>query len=140
MGLGRAAELCRLELPAAGPAIGLLRNQLEGALLQLEGVTINGHQQQRLPHVSNLAFQQVDGNALMLGFNKNIAVATGSACTSASMEPSFVLKALGLQDELARSSLRFSLGRFTTAEEINYTIQKVSETVNTLRALSHSNS
>jgi cysteine desulfurase len=136
VGFGKAAELCRLEMPAASDHLSKLRDQLEQALLKLEGVTVNGHQQQRLPHVSNLAFQYVDGNALMLGFNKHIAVATGSACTSASMEPSFVLKALGLQDELARSSLRFSLGRFTTPEEIDYTIQKVTDTVTTLRKLS----
>lgn len=135
VGLGKAAELCRQHLQQEGERLALLRDQLEQALLQLEGVQVNGDTEHRLPHVSNLAFSQVEGNALMLGFNKNIAVATGSACTSASMEPSFVLKALGLQDELARSSLRFSLGRFTTSEEINYTIGKVSETVRSLRAL-----
>jgi cysteine desulfurase len=135
-GLGKAAELCRLQLQAEGERMRTLRDKLEKALLQLEGVQVNGDTEHRLPHVSNLAFAHVDGNALMLGFNKNIAVATGSACTSASMEPSFVLKALGLEDELARSSLRFSIGRFTTEEEIDYTIQKVTDTVNTLRSLS----
>ncbi|NII23868.1 IscS subfamily cysteine desulfurase [Pseudoflavitalea sp. X16] len=135
-GFGKAAELCRLQLQAEGTRMRTLRNKLEKALLQLEGVQVNGDTEHRLPHVSNLAFAHVDGNALMLGFNKNIAVATGSACTSASMEPSFVLKALGLEDELARSSLRFSIGRFTTEEEIDYTIQKVTDTVNTLRSLS----
>lgn len=139
-GFGKAAELCRLQLAAEGLRLGHLRDKLEGAFLQLEGVFINGDREHRLPHVTNLAFQYVDGNALMLGFNKHIAVATGSACTSASMEPSFVLKALGLADELARSSLRFSLGRFTTEEEIDYTIQKVSETVQTLRKLHPLNS
>lgn len=134
-GFGKAAELCRQQLPAEGERLSRLRDQLEGALLSLPGVLVNGGREHRLPHVTNLAFKGVDGNALLLGFNKNIAVATGSACTSASMEPSFVLKALGLDDELARSSLRFSLGRFTTEEEIGYTIQKVTKTVNTLRAL-----
>ncbi|MDF2187280.1 IscS subfamily cysteine desulfurase [Paraflavitalea sp. CAU 1676] len=135
VGLGKAAELCRLHLQAEGGRLSQLRDQLEQGLLLLEGVQVNGGADNRLPHVSNLAFPNVDGNALMLGFNKNIAVATGSACTSASMEPSFVLKALGLPDDLARSSLRFSLGRFTTVAEIEYTIQRVSETVRSLRAL-----
>lgn len=139
-GFGKAAELCRLQLAAEGERLGRLRDKLEGGLLQLEGVTVNGSTAHRLPHVANLAFQYVDGNALMLGFNKQIAVATGSACTSASMEPSFVLKALGLEDELARSSLRFSLGRFTTEEEIDYVIQKVTDTVQTLRKLHPLNS
>lgn len=134
-GFGKAAELCQAQLAAEGERLGRLRDKLENALLQLEGVSVNGRSPGRLPHVTNLAFAGVDGNALMLGFNKHIAVATGSACSSASMEPSFVLKALGLTDELARSSLRFSLGRFTTEEEIDYTIEKVTETVRTLRAL-----
>ncbi len=136
VGLGKAAELCREQLAEEGQRLRKLRDKLEGALLQLEGVSVNGDAEHRLPHVSNLAFKYVDGNALMLGFNKNIAVATGSACTSASMEPSFVLKALGLEDELARSSLRFSVGRFTTEQEIDYTIEQVSQTVRTLRSLS----
>jgi cysteine desulfurase len=135
-GFGKAAELCMQQLETEGARLRLLRDKLERGLLQLEGVYINGDILQRLPHVSNLAFEYVDGNALMLGFNKNIAVAAGSACTSASMEPSFVLKALGLSDELARSSLRFSLGRFTTEEDIDYTIEQVTNTVKDLRALS----
>jgi cysteine desulfurase len=135
-GFGKAAELCREHLEIESERTRNLRNKLENALLQLEAVYINGHREHRLPHVTNLAFRYVDGNALMLGFNKDIAVATGSACSSASMEPSFVLKALGLEDELARSSLRFSLGRFTTEEEIDYTIRHVTNTVNTLRSLS----
>jgi cysteine desulfurase len=136
VGFGKAATLCRQEMATEAARIGKLRDKLEKGLLQLEGVYVNGHKAQRLPNVTNLAFKYVDGNALMLGFNKNIAVATGSACTSASMEPSFVLKALGLGDERARSSLRFSLGRFTTEEDIEYTIEQVTATVNNLRALS----
>ena len=136
VGFGKAATLCRQEMVTEAVRIGKLRDKLEKGLLQLEAVYVNGHKAQRLPNVTNLAFKYVDGNALMLGFNKNIAVATGSACTSASMEPSFVLKALGLGDELARSSLRFSLGRFTTEEDIDYTIEQVTATVNNLRALS----
>jgi cysteine desulfurase len=136
VGFGKAAILCQQEMVTEAAYIGRLRDKLENGLLRLEGVYVNGDKAQRLPNVTNLAFKYVDGNALMLGFNKNIAVATGSACTSASMEPSFVLKALGLGDELARSSLRFSLGRFTTEEDIDYTIEQVTATVNHLRTLS----
>lgn len=136
VGLGKAAELCREQLAAEAQQLQKLRDKLENALLQLEEVTVNGTAQHRLPHVANLAFKQVDGNALMLGFNKNIAVATGSACTAASMEPSFVLKAMGLEDELARSSLRFSVGRFTTEEEIDYAIEQIALTVRNLRSFS----
>jgi cysteine desulfurase len=136
VGFGKAAELCQQEMATEAVRIGMLRDKLENGLLKLEGVSLNGNKEHRLPNVTNLAFKYVDGNALMLGFNKNIAVATGSACTSASMEPSFVLKALGLEDELARSSLRFSLGRFTTEEDIDYTIEQVTATVNHLRTLS----
>ena len=138
VGFGKAAEICREHLTVEGGRLAKLRDKLEGALLQLEDVYVNGGTTHRLPHVTNLAFKYLDGNALMLGFNKHIAVAAGSACSSASMEPSFVLKALGLEDELARSSLRFSAGRFTTEEEIDYTIQKVTDTVNALRASSPS--
>lgn len=89
-----------------------------------------------MPHVTNISFKYVEGEGLMMAFNKNIAVSSGSACTSASLEPSYVLKALGLGDDLAHSSIRFSLGRFTTEEQVDYTIQKVSEAVNKLRELS----
>jgi cysteine desulfurase len=134
-GFGKAAELCSLLITEEAARLTVLRNKLENALLAIGEVYINGNAEFRLPHVSNLAFKGVDGNALMMGFNKNMAVAAGSACTSASMEPSFVLKALGLEDELARSSLRFSLGRFTTGEEIDYAIEQVGNTVRSLRAL-----
>lgn len=134
-GFGKAAELCSMLLTEEAERLTVLRNKLENALLALGEVYVNGNADLRLPHVSNLAFKGVDGNALMMGFNKNMAVAAGSACTSASMEPSFVLKALGLEDELARSSLRFSLGRFTTGEEIDYAIEQVGNTVRSLRAL-----
>jgi len=135
VGFGKAAALCQQQMQEESVRTSRLRDKLEQALLQLESVYVNGDPANRLPNVTNLAFEYVEGNALMLGFNKNIAVATGSACTSASMEPSFVLKALGLSDELARSSLRFSLGRFTTEEDIDYTIAQVITTVQNLRAL-----
>jgi cysteine desulfurase len=113
-----------------------LRDKLENALMQLEEAYVNGSREHRLPHVSNISFKYVEGEGLMMGFNKNIALSSGSACTSASLEPSYVLKALGLGDDLAHSSLRFGLGRFTTEEQIDYTIKAVSDTVIKLREMS----
>jgi cysteine desulfurase len=111
------------------------RDQLEDGLLKLGDVNINGSKKNRLPNVSNLSFKSVEGQALMMNINKEIAISSGSACTSASLEPSYVLRALGLEEELAHSSIRFSLGRFTTGEEIDYTIQEVSKAVTQLRAM-----
>ncbi len=113
-----------------------MRDKLENGLLQLEESYLNGHKTNRLPHVSNISFKHVEGEGLLMGINKNIALSSGSACTSASLEPSYVLKALGLGDDLAHSSLRFCLSRFTTEEEVDYTIMVVSETVNKLREMS----
>ena len=119
-----------------GARLRVLRDKLETSLLKLEETFLNGSKEYRLPHVSNISFKYVEGEALMMGFNKSIAVSSGSACTSASIEPSYVLKALGLGDDLAHSSLRFGLGRFTTEEQVDYAIDQVSVTVNKLRALS----
>jgi cysteine desulfurase len=113
-----------------------LRNKLEKGILAIEGTYVNGSIVHRLPNTSNIAFENVEGNALMIGLQKNIAVSSGSACTSASLEPSYVLKALAISDELAKSSLRFSVGKYTTEQEIEYVIEKVSETVSQLRELS----
>lgn len=135
VGLGKAADCCRLELEADGQRLRKLRDRLEQSLLALDDVMVNGDTSDRLPQVSNLSFGQVEGKSLLLGFTKNIAVAAGSACTSASLAPSYVLKAMGLSDERAHASIRFSLGRFTTEEDIDYTIQAVTETVNNLRSL-----
>lgn len=136
VGFGKACELCQLEMAADTERISKLRDKLETALLQLEEAYVNGSTQHRLPHVSNISFKHVEGEGLLMGFNKNIALSSGSACTSASLEPSYVLKALGLGDDLAHSSLRFGLGRFTTEEQIDYTIKSISETVNKLREMS----
>lgn len=136
VGFGKACELARLEMEAEGKCLSLLRDKLEKALLLLEESYVNGSTTHRLPHVSNVSFKYVEGEGLMMGFNKNIALSSGSACTSASLEPSYVLKALGLGDDLAHSSLRFGLGRFTTEEQIDYTIKAVSDTVNKLREMS----
>jgi cysteine desulfurase len=133
VGFGKACELAMNETKSESDRLSLLRDKLELELLKTEGVAVNGSTSHRLPHVANLSFRYVDGNALMIGLNKTIAVSSGSACTSASPEPSHVLKALSLDDDLAHSSLRFSLGRYTTEEEINYTIEHVSTTVKKLR-------
>ena len=136
VGLGKACELCRLEMAEDTARISKLRDKLEQGLTKLEESYVNGSKEHRLPHVSNISFKYVEGEGLMMGFNKNIALSSGSACTSASLEPSYVLKALGLGDDLAHSSLRFGLGRFTTEEQIDYTIEHVTETVTKLREMS----
>ena len=135
VGFGKACEICRDEMQQDANRIASLRNKLENALLQLNNVYVNGSKTHRLPNITNLSFKNVEGQALMMSINKNIAVSSGSACTSASLEPSYVLKALGLNDDLAHSSIRFSLGRFTTEEEINYAIEQVSKNVFNLREL-----
>ena len=135
-GFGKACEICLNEMEQDAGRLEILRNKLENALLQLEESYVNGNKEHRLPQVTNLSFRHVESQGLMMGFNKEIAVSSGSACTSASIEPSYVLKALGLDDEMAHSSLRFSLGRFTTAEEIDFVIRKVTESVNKLREMS----
>jgi cysteine desulfurase len=136
VGLGKAAELAMAGMQEEDARLRQLRDQLENGLLQQDQSFLNGDRENRLPQMTNISFQYVDGEALLMGINKEIAVSSGSACTSASIEPSYVLKALGLSDELAHSSLRFGLGRYTTEEEIKYTIDKVSRTVNSLRQMS----
>ena len=136
VGFGKACELAREEMQQDAERLSKLRDKLETELLHIEETYVNGSRQHRLPHVSNVSFKYVEGEGLMMGFNKNIALSSGSACTSASLEPSYVLKALGLGDDLAHSSLRFGLGRFTTEEQIDYTIKAVTDTVLKLREMS----
>ncbi len=136
VGFGKACELCMLEMEADTKRVSKLRDKLETSLLLLEEAYVNGSREHRLPHVANISFKHVEGEGLLMGFNKNIALSSGSACTSASLEPSYVLKALGLGDDLAHSSLRFGLGRFTTEEQIDYTVKAISETVIKLREMS----
>jgi cysteine desulfurase len=124
------------EMESDNARISKLRDKLENALLKIEESYLNGDKVHRLPQVTNISFKYVEGEGLMMGFNKNIALSSGSACTSASLEPSYVLKALGLGDDLAHSSLRFGLGRYTTEEQIDYTIEQVTNTVNKLREMS----
>jgi cysteine desulfurase len=136
VGFGKACEICKNEMETEGARLRILRDKLENALLQIEESYLNGNKEHRLPHVTNISFKHVEGEGLLMGFNKNIALSSGSACTSASLEPSYVLKALGLGDDLAHSSLRFGLGRFTTEEQIDYTIEAITNTVNKLREMS----
>ena len=136
VGLGRAAELCRLQMDTEPAQLAILRDRLkDGILSQLDHVFLNGHPTERTPNNLNLSFAYVEGESLMMGFS-DIAVSSGSACTSASLEPSYVLKALGVGDELAHSSIRFSVGRFNTQAEIDYTIERVVSAVRKLRQMS----
>ncbi len=136
VGFGKACEICMLDMEEDSKRISKMRDHLETELLKLEEAYVNGSREHRLPHVANISFKHVEGEGLLMGFNKNIALSSGSACTSASLEPSYVLKALGLGDDLAHSSLRFGLGRYTTDEQIEYTIKAISETVLKLREMS----
>lgn len=136
VGFGKACELCMNEMESEAARLSKMRDRLESALMELEETYVNGNREHRLPHTANISFKYVEGEGLMMGFNKNIALSSGSACTSASLEPSYVLKALGLGDDLAHSSLRFGLGRFTTDEQIDFTIKAIKETVLKLREMS----
>jgi cysteine desulfurase len=137
VGLGKAAEIAGKEMFQDAERLSKLRDKLQKALQEnLEEVYINGNEEHRMPHVTNISFKHVEGEGLMMTFNQNIAVSSGSACTSASLEPSYVLIALGLGDDLAHSSIRFSLGRFTTEEEIDMTIDMLTKGVNHMRDLS----
>lgn len=136
VGLGIACELGQKEMGGEAERLMGLRERLRtGLVQQLEDVYINGDPVRRLPGNLNTSFAYIDGESLMMGL-KEIAVSTGSACTSASLEPSHVLKALGLDDSLAHASIRFGVGRFNTAEEIEYTIGRVAEEVHRLRKIS----
>jgi cysteine desulfurase len=133
VGFGKACEICGQEMTADRQRIQPLRDRLERALLALEGAQVNGSREHRLPMVTNISFAGVEGDALLAGLGKNVALSSGSACTSASMEPSYVLKALGVDDRLAHASLRLGLGRFTTAEEVDYAIGEIGKTIGRLR-------
>ncbi len=136
VGLGEACAICMNEMDADGERLLKLRLKMERELTKALDVTqINGHKDRRLPHILNISFGFVEGEGLMMAI-KEIACSSGSACTSASLEPSYVLKALGIGDDLAHSSLRLSLGRWTTDEQVEYSIAKITEAVKKLRVLS----
>ncbi len=135
VGFGKACELCRLEMDKDAKRLSALRDKLQNALTVLEESYVNGNVANRLPHTANISFKYVEGEGLMMAM-KDLAVSSGSACTSASLEPSYVLKSLGLSDDLAHSSIRFGLGRFTTEEEVDFAIEQTKHAVNHLRELS----
>jgi cysteine desulfurase len=136
VGLGMACELCQKEMAQEAKRAFALRERLrQGIVSKLEDVYLNGHPTERLPGNLNISFAYVEGEALMMGI-KDVAVSSGSACTSASLEPSYVLKALGVGDELAHSSIRFGLGRFNTEDEVDFVVDDVVRAVNHLRQMS----
>ncbi len=135
VGFGKACELCYNEMESEAKRLSALRDKLESALTVLEESYVNGNTQHRLPHITNISFKYVEGEGLMMAM-KDLAVSSGSACTSASLEPSYVLKSLGLSDDLAHSSIRFGLGRFTKEEEIDFAIENTKAAVNKLRDMS----
>jgi cysteine desulfurase len=136
VGLGQAAALCQAEMAAETARLLTLRARLnQGLHDKLDELYINGSMEHRLPHNLNISFAYVEGESLLMGIN-DVAVSSGSACTSASLEPSYVLKALGAGDDLAHSSIRFGLGRWTTEEEVDYVIDKLTNVVRRLREMS----
>ena len=136
VGFGKAAELCQQEMATESVRLGGMRDRLKDAIFaKLDEVYINGSMTHRLPHNINISFAFVEGESLLMGIN-DIAVSSGSACTSATLEPSYVLKALGVGEDLAHTSIRFGLGRFNTLEEVDYVTSRVIEVVERLRELS----
>jgi cysteine desulfurase len=135
VGMGEAFRIAQVEMAQENERIRMLRDRLLNGLMSMEEVHINGDMEQRVPHNLNLSFNFVEGESLMMAV-KDVAVSSGSACTSASLEPSYVLRALGRSDELAHSSIRFSIGRFTTAEEVDYVIELMKNKIGKLRELS----
>ncbi|HQY57482.1 MAG: IscS subfamily cysteine desulfurase [Nitrospira sp.] len=136
VGFGKACELCEQEMAADAARLSVMRDRLHATITKaLEDVYLNGHPTERLPHNLNISFAYVEGESLLMGC-KEIALSSGSACTSATLEPSYVLRALGVGAELAHSSIRFGLGRFTLDEEVDYAAKRIIETVTKLREMS----
>ncbi len=135
VGMGEAFRIAREEMATENERIRMLRDRLYAGIKDIEEVHLNGDMEQRVPHNLNVSFNFVEGESLIMAI-KDLAVSSGSACTSASLEPSYVLRALGRSDELAHSSIRFSIGRFTTEEEVDYAIKLLHEKIGKLRELS----
>ena len=135
VGMGEAFRIAREEMGTELERVRMLQRRLIDGLSDIEQTFVNGSLEKRVPHNLNMSFNFVEGESLIMGV-KGIAVSSGSACTSASLEPSYVLRALGRSDELAHSSLRMTIGRFTTEEEIDYAVKSIRETVARLRELS----
>jgi len=134
VGFGKACEICRKEMESDSNRLGQLRNKLESELADIDGVMVNGASDNRLPYMTSVSFQNIDGSNLIRRL-RNLAVSQGSACTSATHKPSHVLKAIGHSDELARSTIRLGLGRFTTEQEIEYAIRDIKEVIPRLKLL-----
>ena len=137
VGFGRAAEICREVMPEERRRLAALRDQLQdGILSRVDEAFLNGHPERRLPHNLNISFSYVEGESVLMGLNKEAAMSSGSACTSATLEPSYVIAAIGASTELAHSSIRFSLHRFTTDEEVEYVGRRTVEVIGRLRDMS----
>jgi cysteine desulfurase len=134
--LGKACEICRAEMTEESKRVAALRDILEqGILSSIEEVYVNGHPERRLPGITNMSFAYVEGEALMMGM-RDVAVSSGSACTSATLEPSHVLRAIGVDDGLAHTSVRYGLGRFNTLDEVRHVIEATRKAVARLREMS----
>jgi cysteine desulfurase len=137
VGFGRAAEIARGEMAEEAVRVGALRDRLQDLILsRVEEAYLNGHPERRLPHTLNVSFAYVEGESVLMGLNKDVALSSGSACTSATLEPSYVISALGVDTELAHSSIRFGLHRFTTEEEVTFVGQRTVDVVHRLREMS----
>ncbi|MBI2527713.1 MAG: IscS subfamily cysteine desulfurase [Candidatus Rokubacteria bacterium] len=137
VGFGRAAELCRELMPEESRRLAALRDRLQDQVLsQVDEAYLNGHPEKRLPHNLNISFAYVEGESMLMGLNKEAALSSGSACTSATLEPSYVISALGVDAELAHSSIRFGLHRFTTEEEVEFVARRTVEVIHRLREMS----
>jgi cysteine desulfurase len=133
--MGEAYRIARLEMATENERVRMLRDRLLAGVRGLEEVYVNGDLEQRVPHNLNVSFNFVEGESLIMGM-KELAVSSGSACTSASLEPSYVLRALGRSDELAHSSIRFTIGRYTTEADIDFAVKLIHERIGKLRAMS----
>jgi cysteine desulfurase len=137
VGFGRAAEICGAVMAEEGLRLARLRDRLQDAILSnVEEAFLNGHPERRLPHNLNISFAYVEGESVLMGLNKETALSSGSACTSSTLEPSYVIAALGASTELAHSSIRFSLHRFNTEEEVDAVARRTIEVVGRLREMS----
>jgi cysteine desulfurase len=137
VGFGKAAEICREGMAEEGKRLAALRDRLQNLILsKVDEAYLNGHPEKRLPHNLNISFAYVEGESVLMGLNKEVALSSGSACTSATLEPSYVISALGVDSELAHSSIRFGLHRFSTEEEIDFVGRRTVEVVHRLREMS----
>jgi len=137
VGFGQAAAICSEVMPDESKRLSALRDRLQDAILsRVEEAFLNGHPERRLPHNLNISFAYVEGESVLMGLNKDVALSSGSACTSSTLEPSYVISALGVNAELAHSSIRFGLHRFSTQEEVDFVAARTVDVVQRLREMS----